>query len=98
MSRTVEITAQSRFRPSAAVASRIIDGTAVLVSLDERRMHELNPVGSHIWQELTQGSTVRELVAKVRQEFDVGDEQARRDVEAFLRRLWDLGLLDREDA
>lgn len=98
MTRPVEITAQSRFRPSPAVASRLIDGTAVLVSLDDRLMHELNPVGSHIWQELSQGRTVQELVANVGREFDVSDDRAHRDVEAFLRRLWELGLLDREDA
>lgn len=84
----------ARFRPSGAVASRIIEGQAVVVSLDRRVMHELNEVGSRVW-ELLEDRSLGEIADRVVQEFDVTREQALDDVRAFIASLADLDAVER---
>ena len=50
--------------------------------------------GAVLWQSLVEGATRDELLARILEEFDVEDDVAARDLDAFLAELASLGLLE----
>jgi hypothetical protein len=90
------MTPQSRFRRRPSVVSRTFEGQAVLVVVDRRMTHELNPVGSRVW-ELLDGRSVGEIADRVADEFGIDTGRAYQDVVRFLDRLRDLGAVEEGD-
>ncbi len=82
-----------RFARSAATAHRVIDGRAVVVSLDANRLVTLNPQGSHIWSLLDSPTSLEDIVASLCARFEVEPREARRDAESFLAELVAKGLV-----
>jgi hypothetical protein len=86
-----------RLRRRAAVVSRVLGGQAVVVVIDRRMTHELNAVGTRVWERLEAaegGCTVGSLVEHVRAGFGIDAETAERDVVRFLEELRALGALE----
>lgn len=54
----------------------------------------LNETGRFLWELLQSESTEEDLTEALTREYEVGDEDARRDVSAFLAELSGAGLLD----
>ena len=63
---------------------REIDGEVVVLDVERSHYLNLNPTGCVLWLMLAEGSTKPQLVDKLTEEFDVDEETARDDVEAFL--------------
>ena len=78
---------------SSATAWRIIEGEAVIISLDTKIFRGLNAVGSRVWELIDGRRSVDEIVEVIVREFDVTREQAAGDVQAFVRELLDKGLV-----
>ena len=79
------------------VATRTVEGSAVIVLADSGEVTVLNPVGTSVW-ELADGlRTVEEIIAAVEAEYDVSPEQAHQDVTAFLLTLVEAGALTMAD-
>ncbi|HXX14719.1 MAG TPA: PqqD family protein [Candidatus Eremiobacteraceae bacterium] len=81
-----------RFVRNHQVVSRKIEGELIIVPVrsgvgDLNSLYTLNPVGSVLWEFMTEGHTVPEMVQRICDEFDVTALQARRDIEAFLASL-----------
>jgi hypothetical protein len=74
-------------------AWRVIEGEAVILSMDSKVLRGLNAVGSRIWELIDGRRDVEQIVDVVVGEFSVAPERARADVEAFLRALADRGLV-----
>jgi hypothetical protein len=74
-------------------AWRIIEGEAVILSLDTKVLRGLNPVGSRIWELIDGQRSLEEIVRLIVQEFDVTPEDAAQDVHAFTQELLDRGLV-----
>lgn len=72
---------------------REIDGE--VVALDVKRSHylNLNATGCVLWLMLAEGATKRQLVDKLREEFDVDEPTAQHDVDAFITSCRDNDLL-----
>ncbi len=69
------------------LASRIVDGEAVLVDPDRNVVRMLNTVGSRIW-ELADGTrTVDEIAEALTEEFEVEVPEARQSVVEFVDEL-----------
>lgn len=85
-----------RFRKRPAVVSRTFDGMVVLVVVDRRMTHELNAVGSRVW-DLLQGRTVVEVARTVADEFGVEPDRAYEDVIRFVDHLRALGAVEEEE-
>ena len=75
------------------LASRTWPDEAVVYSPDDNFIHSLNETASVIWEFLVHGPTVAQIIHHVEQEFEVGEEQATRDVLGFLKTLADRGLV-----
>lgn len=79
----------SRFIRNQEVVSRKIEGELIIVPIrsgvgDLNSLYTLNPVGSVLWDFMTEGHTVGEMVQRVCDEFEVTKTQAERDIEMFL--------------
>lgn len=78
-----------RFVRNNQVVSRQIEGELIIVPVrsgvgDLNSLYTLNPVGSVLWEFMSEGHTVPEMVERVCDEFDVTAVQAQQDIEAFL--------------
>jgi hypothetical protein len=71
------------------VVSRKIDGELIIVPIrsgvgDLNSLYTLNPVGSVLWDFMTERHSVNEMVERVCEEFEVTAMQAQQDIESFL--------------
>lgn len=82
-------------RQAVRTAARTISGQAVVVVLDEQRLHTLNGVGTRVW-ELADGRTARQIAEVVVAEFEIDPETAFVDVCKFLHELSAVGAVEVE--
>lgn len=75
-------------------ASRLFNGTAVVISPAENVVRMMNTVGSRIWQLADGTRSEAEIAARLVAEFDVDEETARRSVADFLAALAEKGLIE----
>jgi hypothetical protein len=73
-----------RFRCPANVAARILDGEAVMIHLETGRYHSAEGLAAVLWDALSAGVGVEDVIRQTAQHFSVGAEQVRRDVQAFV--------------
>lgn len=78
---------------SPATAWRIIEGEAVILSMETKVLRGLNPVGSRVWELIDGRRTVEEIAGLIVEEFDVTPEAAAQDVRGFVKELLDRGLV-----
>ncbi len=80
---------------SPKTAWQIIEGEAVLLSMDTKVLRGLNPVGSRIWELIDGQRSLEEITGVIVQEFEVAPGVAMQDVQAFIQSLLDRGLVTR---
>jgi hypothetical protein len=85
MSRTIHL--------SSEVLCRELQGEAVLLDLDSQRYFGLDAVGTRIWQLLDEHGEATSVLDALEQEFDADRETLERDLEHFLQRLTEAGLI-----
>ena len=74
-------------------ASRVEEEEAVVVLLEQAEVKVLNPVGSRIWELCDGAISVRRILDRICEEYEVEKEQARRDGAAFIQLLADKKML-----
>jgi hypothetical protein len=67
----------------------------VLLDLQSGDYLGLDPVASSIWSRLQAPQTLTSLVQALMEEYEVGEEECRRDTLEFLQRIDDMGLIER---
>jgi len=87
------------FTRSQAVVSRRVAGETLIVPVrgkvgDLGSIYSFNETGSLIWQSLETPKGLSELISAVEQEYEVGQEQAGRDVTQFLNDMLSVGLVE----
>jgi hypothetical protein len=80
-------------RRNPRIAARVVDGKALIVVVDAKRLHTLNEVGTRVW-ELCDGRSVHAIAEVLVAEFAVGLADAQRDVARFVAELERLGALE----
>jgi len=81
------------FRRTADVFAAPLDGSTLLLNVTTGLYHGLNPVASRIWDLLAEPIDENRLVVTLVAEFDVAEEDCRREVAAFLSGLRERGLV-----
>jgi len=76
-------------------AWRVIEGEAVILSMDTKVLRGLNPVGSRIWELIDGERGVEEIVGVIVKEFDVEPARADEDVRSFVQEVLEKGLVTR---
>jgi hypothetical protein len=84
---------QYRLR-EGAVAWQEIDGETILLDLEASTYLGANPSGSVLWCALAEGVTRHTLVERLCAKFDVPEDRAGADVDAFLRTCEERGYLE----
>jgi UDP-N-acetylmuramate dehydrogenase len=79
---------------SHALEWREVEGEIVALDLGSSEYVSANATGAILWNELAQGTTRERLIAALTSRFDVDDETAARDADAFVTALRDHGLLE----
>lgn len=74
---------------------RTLEDETVVLDLQGSRYFAINATGTLLWPLLAQGATRAQLAAAVQERWDVGEDQAARDVDAFCADLEAEGLLER---
>ncbi|HTZ49050.1 MAG TPA: PqqD family protein [Verrucomicrobiae bacterium] len=82
----------AQFIRNQEVVSRKIEGEVIIVPIrsgvgDLNSLYTLNPVGSVLWDFMSDKHTVNEMVNRVCDEFEVSETQAEQDIETFLESL-----------
>ncbi len=85
----IAVQADVRFIRNRDVVSRQIEGELVIVPIrrgvgDLNSLYTLNPVGSTLWDFMTEEHTLPEMVHRVCDEFEVTSTQAMADIQEFL--------------
>lgn len=83
---------QTVHRRNPDVSWRVIEGQAVLVFNIEGEVQVLNEVGTYIWEHVEE-EDVDSLARNIAETFAVSEEEARRDLLAFLQDLRRSGAL-----
>lgn len=78
---------------SDALEWREVEGEVIVLDLEGNVYISLNGSGAVCWHALAEGATREEIVRRVTGHFDVDAERAGADVDAFLARLSEHGLL-----
>ena len=90
--------AHQRFRPAPGVLfTPIDDQLAALISTERTLPYSLNATGLVVWRTLESGAGLEQIVAALTGEFDICEDQARQDTEAFLRDLLAFELIERAE-
>jgi 2-polyprenyl-3-methyl-5-hydroxy-6-metoxy-1,4-benzoquinol methylase len=69
------------------IAWRKIDDDAILIDMDEEEVTHFNEVAAQIWDSLDGTKSTAEIIEHIRSQFEVDQEQAKKDVFAFLNKL-----------
>jgi len=80
-------------RRDEKTASRVLAGEAIVLTRNDSKVHSFNETGSRIWELLAEELKVREIATRIRDEFEVSEEQAQMDVIAFLEELAAKGMV-----
>lgn len=69
------------------VASRIINGEAVLLNLDNGFYYSLNKTGSEVWQCLQEGKNTDEIIALLEKTYSQDEAKLKKDVTSLINDL-----------
>lgn len=80
------------------LVKRDIAGDTVLVPVgktvyDANGLFVLNEVGAFLWDVLPEAEGLEDLTEAVLREYEVGADEARRDIEAFLNKLQQMAII-----
>ncbi|UOR13775.1 lasso peptide biosynthesis PqqD family chaperone [Halobacillus amylolyticus] len=73
-------------------------GEKVMLSLKNGKYYNLGEMGGVIWELINDPMTIRDLVIKLRSEYDVEQQQCEEQVQSFLTMLADEGLIHVEES
>jgi hypothetical protein len=79
------------FKKNPDVSWQMVEGQAVLIHNKLGEIQVLNDVGSIVWENLEKG--VDKLVEMITSEYDVSEEDARKDIETFIKELKEVGAI-----
>jgi len=71
-----------------------LDGEWVLLDSQRYVVTKLNEAGGRVWGRLKEGATLEMLVADLVAEYEIDADRARMDIEAFVNRLSDAGMIE----
>ena len=77
------------------VVHRLIGDEAVLLNLDNGSYYNINEVGTQIWEQMSEGKSICEIVLFIAEEYSLSEERAEKDLLLFLKVLEKNALIKR---
>jgi hypothetical protein len=87
-----------RYNHAVHTAWRTVAGQAFIVNTRDSTLHELNDIGTAIWEYLKEPATIDEIARRLEEDFDVSRREACDDASAFIERLAAAGLVTADNA
>ncbi len=81
------------FHPSEGVIARAVGEETVLVNMDDEQYYSLDPVGSLIWEALSEGRTLGDVARDLVERFEIDQAVAETDVGDLVAELSAAGLV-----
>lgn len=78
---------------SSDTAHRLLVDEAIVVNFKTSFFYNLNPVGTFIWERCDGRHRLGEIVRALTEEYEVGEDEARRDCLEFIEGLVEQGVL-----
>lgn len=78
------------------IAYRVIDGEVFIVTSFDKTLHNLNEMGTFIFQEIEKKKNLQEIIDKVCQEFKAEKEVVEKDIYNFIQELKEKQILINE--
>jgi hypothetical protein len=94
--REVTLCNNNRYRPHPDVATRVAGSDLLLVQLTDGAAFRLNRTGAAIWELVTTGSTVAQIVEQLHARTGVASEQLSQETRTLLEELEQCRLLERQ--
>jgi hypothetical protein len=85
--------ASTRLQRTKDEVHTVLDGSVIVMTLADGHYFELNPVGARIWDELQEPTALPALVEALTAEYDIEPAACRAEVEVWLARMQELGLV-----
>ena len=83
------IKTESYIKRNKEIFASEIDDEVVMMNVDTGKYYGMDTVGSRIWELIAEEIQVREVINKLMEEYDVGEEQCEKDVLEFLNELYE---------
>ncbi len=77
------------------IAYRLIEGEAIILNLVSGFYYSLNKTGTLIWQLIENGKNLKEIAPYLAKEFNVKEEELKRDIKALIIDLEKEGLIEK---
>ena len=74
-------------KKSDSIASRTLDGEAVVILPNESLLYTFDPVGTRIWELITGRKKISSIVQDIQNEYEVEADVAEQDTIDFIREL-----------
>ncbi len=84
---TDQVAPESYLVRSPFLAWRVLEGTAVIISPQERELHSMDEVGTAIWQMADGTRTLAQIAQELSAEYEAAPEEILPDVLAFAQSL-----------
>jgi len=79
------------------VLVRTFENESVLLNLDSESYHGLDDVGTHMWEALTSSENIQAAYEKLLLDYEVDASQLRQDLDDFVAKMVQRGLLEIHD-
>lgn len=76
------------------VLVRVFENESVILNLDTESYHGLDDVGTRMWTALTQSADIQEAFEALLSEYDVDPARLRQDLDDFLEKLRQRGMVE----
>lgn len=76
---------------------RIFEDDSVLLNLQRETYHGLDGMGTRMWQVLTQAPSIQDAYETLLSEYDVEPDRLKQDLEEFITKLADRGMIEVHD-
>jgi len=80
------------------VMYRTVGDEAVLLNMKKQSYFGLDPVGARMWAVLNESASIQTALESLLKEYEVSEPQLRTDLEAFVEKLLELGLVETHPA
>ncbi len=87
------ISLQQKFTLSKEVLSQEVDEESVLLDMKSESYFGLDEVGTRIWQLLKNGSDLQNVFEILLAEYEVGEDELKKDLQEHIAQLVDAGLI-----
>ena len=76
------------------IVRKIVEDTVLVNTKDTGQLLRLNETAADILSLLTEGKMEAEIISAIKETYDIAEETAKRDVEATIAKLLELGALE----